>query len=113
MPPVNPLPEYIAGTIVRSTVTFQNQSGTADPTTVTAAAQYGTPGISPPVSLATTRVSAGVYYADVATEGSTIPTLGEVPVVVTWQGTGTLNQTILDPFLIVQPGSRAADTVGP
>ena len=112
----SPAPEYVAGAVVKSTGRFHDWTGApADPSTITAAITYGTGAIEAPVAGVVVRVSAGVYTCDVATIGAAIPTEGEVPVVVTWIGTGNgvWPAPIIDSFLIVPSSSSAADSVGP
>jgi hypothetical protein len=96
---------YLAGALVRETVTFTGVNGSAaDPTTVTL--KYR-PGGGASVTTLTyagsqvTKVSTGVYYADLDT--TSWVSAGAITVTAEWIGTGACQAVCTDSFEVTEP----------
>jgi hypothetical protein len=107
-----PLPEYTAGATVRVNARFVNAAGAlADPTAVTAGAQYGPVNIVPLQSLTVIRDGTGLYHVEVPTASWLGP--GQQVITVTFTGTGAIQAVFSDAFVVNPNPSSAADVLGP
>lgn len=96
---------YLAGSLVRVSVTFTAIGGAAaDPTTVTL--KYR-PGAGAAVTTLTyagsqiTKAATGSYYTDLDT--TSWVTAGSITATLEWIGTGTCQAVITDEFTVTEP----------
>lgn len=96
--PAYEIPVYVRGDLVQSTMSFFSdaaQTVPADPATVTATVKSPVTGLV--TAYSPTKVSTGVYYVQVDT------TPGNGKWVVHWQGTGTVQKSYFDEWLVQSP----------
>lgn len=91
---------YISGTLVRTTATFKDITGTlADPDAATVKYKAGSASTQTP---AATKDSTGVYHYDIDTSGFTGP--GTLTYTVEWAGTGAV-QAVSSSTFTVEPAA--------
>lgn len=93
---------YMSGSLVTSTATFLDDTGTpADPDTITLKYKAGTAGTVTAVypDDPVTRVSEGIYQAELDSTGFTGPGLQQWT--VEWIGTGTVQAIAVATFTVV------------